>query len=332
MKYLITLFLFLAGTAGLFAQTENNVVFKFHHKAGTEPMALAETVFPIWNNKKVILNRAEFYISEIELIKADNSVLPLPDVYLLAGADYPGFSYPVGKWDVDQIIGLRLHIGVDSAHNHLDPSTYPLEHPLAHQKNSMHWGWSVGYRFMAVEGKVDLNNDGVPESELQFHNFGNGLYKFTQMEGLVQAQNGVLEINIDLDYAQLFQDMSMTGSLIEHGGSALNNQMMENAAKQGFMKISSVSSTADIRANAEKIEIAPNPVVAGALIRCDLPQSGPLTMLVINSLGQTVRTIDQIPAAGTARFDVAGLPNGVYQSAFYQNGRLIAYKSFLVHR
>lgn len=332
MKYLATLVFYLAGIAGLFAQTENSVVFTFNHKAGSEPLTLFQTVFPIWNAKKVILNRAEFYISEIELIKADSSVLPLRDVYILAGADYPGLQFPVGKWDVDQIIGMTLHLGVDSAHNHLDPSTYPLGHPLGHQKNSMHWGWTVGYRFMAVEGMVDNNNDGVPESDLQFHNIGDDLYKTVRLAGTAKAQNGILNLDLDLDYARLFQNIDLDGGLIEHGNGVLNDQMMENAAKGGFMKFSTVSSTADIRANAEKIEIAPNPVATSAVIHCDLPKTGPVTMVVVNSIGQTVQTFDEIPATGTVHFQAADLPNGLYQSIFYQNGRLIANKPFFIQK
>lgn len=330
MKNFTALVFALACTLSLFAQTENEIVFKFQHKAGPEPIAIKETVFPIWNNKKVMLNRAEFYIAEIELIKSDSSVLPLRDVYLLAGADYPGMSFPVGKWPVDQIIGLTLHIGVDSAHNHLDPSTYPPGHPLGHQKNLMHWGWTSGYRFMAIEGMVDNNGDGIPESELQFHNLGDVLYKSVGLEGSAQAKNGVLELNFDLDYAKLFQNMSLSGNLIEHGAYPLNHQMMENAANEGFIKWSATTSTETLRDNAEKIQISPNPATTSALIRCDLPQYGPLTVMIVNSLGQTIHTLGNVPAAGTFRFDATGLPNGMYQSVFYQNGRLLARKSLLI--
>lgn len=332
MKFIIIIVFFVTGVVNLFAQTENEVIFKFHHKAGPEPMAIKETVFPVWNNKQVTLNRAEFYLAEIELLKADSTKLPLRDVYLLAGADYPGMEFPVGKWPVDQIIGLTLHIGVDSAHNHLDPSTYPPGHPLGHQKNLMHWGWTSGYRFMAIEGMVDNNGDGTPESELQFHNLGDMLYKSVGLEGGAKAKNGVLELHFDLDYAKLFQNMSLSGNLIEHGAYPLNHQMMENAAKEGFIKFSTTSSTENLRDNAEKIQISPNPVTANALIRCDLPQAAPLTVLIVNTLGQTIHTIDAVPAVGTIRFDVTGLPNGVYQSVFYQNGRLLANKSFLVQQ
>lgn len=331
MKQRFTLLLLIAHIAGLFAQTENEVVFKFTHKAGAEPFRLHETVFPIWNNKKVVLNRAEFYLAEIELIRPDSSVVPLSDVYLLAGADYAGHTFPVGKWPVEEITGIRLHIGVDSAHNHLDPSTYPDGHPLGHQKNPMHWGWSFGYRFMAVEGFVDNNGDGVPESDMQFHNIGNDLYKSAQLSGLARASNGVLEIHIELDYARLFQDMSLSGSTIEHGNSDLNHLLTDNAATQGFMKLLNTTAAAEIETNSARIRLSPNPAAAIVQVGCDLPESGPLTLSVVNTFGQTVLTQQQIPASGATAIAVADLPNGVYQCVFYEQGRLIARKPLVVH-
>ena len=86
MKNLSSLILFLfASVAHTFAQT-TEVVCSFDHKAGVSPLVLNETIFPIWNNKKVRLSRAEFYISDVALQRPDGSLLPLLDYYLLVNA------------------------------------------------------------------------------------------------------------------------------------------------------------------------------------------------------------------------------------------------------
>ena len=56
----------------------------------------------------------------------------------------------MGPWDIEGVRGVKLHLGVDPAHNHADPSTYASDHPLSLQNPTMHWGWSAGYRFMAI--------------------------------------------------------------------------------------------------------------------------------------------------------------------------------------
>ena len=330
MKSLSAFIVIIAGAAGLFAQTPKEVVFTFHHKVGTETLQLGHTLFPIWNGKNTQLTRAEFYISEIELIRADSSVVPLQDAYLLVNVENPRADYRLGQWDVSNVIGVNLHIGVDSAHNHLDPSTYPDEHPLANQKNSMHWGWVAGYRFMAIEGVIDNNNDGAPETDLQFHNIGDPLYKTVRLSCQGQAQNDTLRLNFDLDYARLFQDIPMTGNLILHGSEPVNDQMMENAAHRDFIRPVQVSAAPQLPDLASQINIAPNPASGTTLIAYDLAGNAALTLVLTNALGQTVRRISDQPASGAVRWDAAGLTNGLYQLAFYQNGRFLVAKPFVV--
>ena len=332
MKLFLGSILLLAGWTGAFAQTENNVVFNFYHKAGNQPLELGSTTFPVWNGKIMTLKRAEFYISEIKLLRADSSVLSLDDVYLLVNAQEPGNSYPAGQWDVGNVIGITLHLGVDSAHNHLDPSTYPVGHPLGHQKNPMHWGWLAGYRFMAIEGRVDNNSDGNPESDLEFHNIGDPLYKTVQLSGSAQAKNGTLQLNIDLDYARLFQNMSLSGNLIQHGGGPANDLMMENAAHESFLKWTQSSSGSEVLANAQNVRITPNPCTTEARIRYELAGSGQLDMVLTNTLGQPVQSSGNLPPAGVSVVNTSSCTNGIYQCAFYRNNRLIARKQFIINK
>ncbi len=66
------------------------------------------------------------------------------------------------KGDYSQFSGLQGYIGVDSVLNHSDPSAFPNESPLnISNAGQMHWGWSAGYIFINLEGKVDTIPDGV---------------------------------------------------------------------------------------------------------------------------------------------------------------------------
>lgn len=293
-------------------------------------MVLDQTEFAIWNGKKVKLSRAEFYISEVAIHHADSTTTPLTDQYMLVNADDPAAEFELGDWAVDAAHGLTLHLGVPEAVNHGDLSVYPFNHPLGPQNPSMHWGWAAGYRFMAIEGKVDNNNDGVPETGFEFHNLGDALYKSVELTGMEEAENGVLHLHLKLDYAQLFNDMPMTGNLIQHGSALINNKMMGNAATEDFISMSQVSAIHDVQANSLKVSAAPNPFSSETLIRYELPANGALTMVVTNALGQVVRTLHRLPASGSLRFEKGNLPKGIYQYAFYENGNLLSRKQFIV--
>ncbi len=211
MKQLSTTLLILAFAAGAFAQTTNEVVFSFDHKAGADSLVLNQTEFTIWNGKKVKLTRAEFYISEVEVRHADNTTTPLTDQYILVNAADPAAEFDLGQWPVDAAHGLTLHLGVAPSVNHNDPAAWPADHPLAPQNPTMHWGWSAGYRFMAIEGKVDNNGDGVPESDFEFHSLGDVLYKTVELTGVETAENGALHLPSRWTMCETFKNMTMSG-------------------------------------------------------------------------------------------------------------------------
>jgi hypothetical protein len=71
--------------------------------------------------------------------------------------------------DYAKFLNLNAVLGVDSSLNHLDPSAFPNESPLnISNAGPMHWGWSTGYIFMNIEGKVDTLIDATTNPDLSF--------------------------------------------------------------------------------------------------------------------------------------------------------------------
>jgi hypothetical protein len=71
--------------------------------------------------------------------------------------------------DYAKFLNLNVVLGVDSSLNHLDPSAFPNESPLnISNAGPMHWGWSTGYIFMNIEGKVDTLIDATTNPDLSF--------------------------------------------------------------------------------------------------------------------------------------------------------------------
>lgn len=332
MKRLFTLLLLSACISpAIFGQTNTPVVFSFDHKAGSDPMVLNQTIFPIWNNKMVVLTRAEFYISEVDIHHEDGTSMPLTDQYILVNATEPAAEFALGNWPIDAAHNITLHLGVPQSVNHNDPAAWPSTHPLSPQDPTMHWGWAAGYRFMAIEGKVDNNGDGVPETAFEFHNLGDALYKTAEITGTKTMENGILHIHYVLDYAQLFKNLSMSGNLIQHGSATINNNMMNNAATQNFISMVSSTGTEEINANSLNIKATPNPANVESLIQYTLPASGNVTLVVRNALGQTVRQVSGLPASGSTTLPTASFSSGIYYCAFYEEGKLLARKQLVIN-
>jgi len=332
MKHLSTLLFALAFAASARAQTPSQVILSFSHRAGSDSLVLNETVFNIWNGKAVSLSRADFYISEIEVYHLTPPIhqTPLTDQYLLVSAKYPDTLFDLGTWPVDAVHGVNLHLGVPKAVNHNDPAAWPNGHPLAPKNPTMHWGWSAGYIFMAVNGKVDNDNDGIPEAYFEYHSLGDTLYQRSELGGGNSAQNGVLRLNFVLDYVQLFKNLDLDPYLYVHGSGALNRTMLTNAAKEKFITLPTLTTTGDLSKNSLRVQTAPNPADAETQISWDLPAAGPLQLILTNTLGQAVRTATGLPSFGMLRLETATLPEGLYQCGLYETGNLVARKKVVV--
>ncbi|MCF8239279.1 MAG: hypothetical protein K9I85_14045 [Saprospiraceae bacterium] len=326
-----TLFIFCILGAHLLGAQTNEVQFTFHHKVNGEELKVNETLFTIWNGKTMRIDRAEFYLSEISLIEQGGAKTTLSDQYILADASEPGKVWSIGNVNLDEIQGVEVHIGVDQAKNHLDPSTYQLGHPLGFQDPSMHWGWAAGYRFMAIEGYVDNNNDGIPESLFQYHNLGDNLYFTTSIDGEATAESGVLTVNIDVDYAKLFEGMTLIGNLIHHGSDAQNQQMLTNASTEKFLTIPVASALEDIVRNSLSLTATPNPAYGQITLaqNLDMPIDE-VDLRVMNALGQVILNRQHVAARGQVQLELQGWESGTYFYGLFHAGRLIARNSFLV--
>ncbi|MBK9993126.1 MAG: T9SS type A sorting domain-containing protein [Saprospiraceae bacterium] len=129
--------------------------------------------------------------------------------------------------------------------NHGDPNLYLATHPLGPKTPDMHWGWTAGYRFMAIEGYVDNNNDGIPEQNFQIHSLGDELLFTTFLDVSASQKITTDPFVINLDYVKLFNAISMSGNIIQHGSGTLNKNMLLNAANAGFISPQIILSSQD---------------------------------------------------------------------------------------
>lgn len=148
--------------------TEQQLSFHLHTRVGGVQANYTNTFVDL-TGRKFKLAECRYYISNIVLIKDDNSELPLTGKVLLvnpAESEYPLAKVPVGSYK-----GFRFILGLDSATNHGDPTIYGAENPLSIQTPSMHWDWNSGYLFFKMEGMVDTNAamTGNPDYDFFYH-------------------------------------------------------------------------------------------------------------------------------------------------------------------
>lgn len=187
------------------------------------------------NGQAMTIESARFYVSEIMLIKADgteHTVQSDTPITVPARADDADISHTVSekimlvKHDMDEdehhlgqieagmYKGLRFKVGIDGLTNNVDASQVAAGHPLAKQTDrNNHWSWNAGYIFLRMDGLIDSDGDGTPESDWDVH-LGTADFLTTvelDFDFHLHADEPS-ELHVMVDYAQFIQDVDYSNS------------------------------------------------------------------------------------------------------------------------
>lgn len=168
-------------------------------KVGTNPYS-TDSIYTNGFGDDYKFTFVRIYLSGFQLKDHDSVDVDLPNQYLLV--DPQTSSYALGSITAGHYHDFTLNIGIDSATNHSDPNTYPIESPLYPQSPSMHWAWSSGYIFYKLEGLADTNNDGNFETTFSYH-IGMDMLKRsvskTIHKDVAKDQDNPIQLTIDLE-------------------------------------------------------------------------------------------------------------------------------------
>lgn len=210
------------------------------------------------------LSRMEYYLSEITITHDGGQETMISDLWVLVNAEEPTLV-DLGSQSFTTVEAVSFSVGVDPAHNNLDPAIYQSGHPLAPKNPSMHWGWTAGYRFVAAEGEA---YDGPL---FQIHALGNSNYFKATVQTSSEDINGEQYITVYANYSRAFDAIDITNGVTNHGETdealdlLLNfNQSVFTASAPtdtfsmpGSEEPSSISTIDDVAS----FEIAPNPSI-----------------------------------------------------------------------
>ena len=173
----------------------------------------------------------KFYLSETHLENAGTIIADFHDSFILADAAEEGV-YTVGTASPGTFDNVEIVVGLDSATNHADPTV--AEEPL--NDPSMHWSWNpaAGYKFLALEGRVDDDGDGVVDDSDPAFTYHcatddalrgiSGAYAGTITDG------GTVTMHVHLMVDELVNGIDMLATPDGIGYDAVNVQLMDNLA------------------------------------------------------------------------------------------------------
>lgn len=307
---------------GLFSHAQNDIQLNIHHKLGADDFALYTAAVNNLNNNFNV-TRLEYYISEISILHDGGNETMIEDLWILVDATEPT-QVDLGSHNLNEVEGIRLHIGVDEEHNHLDPGSYPSGHPLAPQLPSMHWGWAAGYRFIAYEG-----NGGPLYNQLfQLHGLGNDNYFQTEIPLTANAIDGQIDINLDADYARGLEDIVVKSGVIVHGEDGAAKKSLENFRDYVFSPSATVSSTSELSI-LEKVEIYPNPGFDGtANLVVSTTEELTFDVVVSDLLGRKIQQVNSVQGNTGLQLNLDG--SGLHFISVVVDGKVLATKKLML--
>ena len=173
------------------------------------------------------VTRLKYYISNVELMRADTVAYIMPESYFLIDESIDSTKkliipdVPIGNYD-----GVRFLMGVDSAKSVAGAGSGALS-----QGNGMYWTWDSGYIFFKLEGTSPLAPNGIIYHIGGFRNANNTNALRTVEIGfdgreLEVARSGKAEIHVFANINKFFDavhplSISNVNFMMSPGGDAL---------------------------------------------------------------------------------------------------------------
>ena len=317
MKTLFTTTLVLIAFAG---SAQTNVVLNLEHRLNQAAFAFnQEAVAPGGYNFDV--TRLQYYISGIELVHDGGQTTAVEDTWLLVNAGND-VDFDLGSHAVTTIEGINFYIGVDRDTNNADPSLHPPGHPLAPQNPSMHWGWSSGYRFVAIEGGAGANT----AFNYEVHALGNTNYNQVRITTAATDNGGNIEIVVYADYARAFTSVDVSSGLILHSESGQAVQFLDDFADYVFFPASALG--VEDAAFDGQFDLYPNPTEKDSRVSYQLLDDAKYSVSVTALDGKLISSEQFNSTAGF--YQLPSVASGAYAVSLEKNGAKVVTRKWVV--
>lgn len=149
--YWLGCILFLAAMIGPAPVLGQNLRLEIEPEWRGQPLVLSRTL-PRANVSEFSLNRLDGLLSHLALQRKDGTWLETKDWHAFISAAQGKLSASADGLPAEPFQAIRFQVGLDAETDHSEPQRWDPEHPLHPDVCGLHWGWSSGYVFLALEG------------------------------------------------------------------------------------------------------------------------------------------------------------------------------------
>lgn len=268
------------------------------------------------------VTRLEYYLSGFSITYDDAQTTEPEELYVLSNA-FESTQFNFGIVEGSYINSITFYIGVDQANNHLDPSTWPFEHPLAPKNPSMHWGWAAGYRFLAIEGSDISTNQ-----NFELHGLEDENYFSVTLPVDMEITGQEITLAIDANYEQILNGIELAQGPLVHGGYGQALDALENMSTDVFDFAGISLGVSEAFPNVS-FNVFPNPSTEGVTqITVDGLGANRIDLQVYDIVGKTVFQESGISSGKKTELNLS--KSGMYIVRISMNGVTVATQKLVV--
>jgi hypothetical protein len=198
--------------------------FEFENAVNNTPLVLNTQNYINALGESFNVSMFKYYVSNLELTKADGSIYKVPENYFLIDQSVTSsLKKELSNIPAGDYTNLSFTIGVDSARNFSGAQTDALA-----PENGMFWTWNSGYIFVRMEGSSPASSRA--DKKLLFHIGGAKSPTNTIRKTSITLNPNVLrvrtdkapEIHLKVNVASMFtgtQNVSFSQYNFMHGGA-----------------------------------------------------------------------------------------------------------------
>lgn len=179
------------------------------------------------DGRKIRLDTAQVYLSNIELVKFDGSIYPVKDIVVLAKSNQE--VYPIGEVPVGNYKSIRFQAGITQADN----AKVPSGNNVLNDKSMLFDGLAAAnnHVFMFCSGKIDTTvaKNAADDKMVDFK------YKIgtnSHLKNVVMAEQryavapkNTTYVHMYMDYAQLFTGIDLVNNANLKVNSVSDNEL-----------------------------------------------------------------------------------------------------------
>ena len=156
MSRLIFVVLLFMLPAGLYA---GSLRIDITHRVSGAPLQLNSLRYAASETYSV--SRLAYLLSDFALQRENGKWQEIPNQFAYIDHQKHRSRFYLKDIAQDSYKAIRFSVGLSKKQNHADPNSHPADHPLNPNLNQLHWNWTEGYIFFALEGKYHAPDSSI---------------------------------------------------------------------------------------------------------------------------------------------------------------------------